>query len=113
MKSLFLNHGEVNGFIAKYSDEPISVNEEPQTNHQIILSPDPANSSINIKANFNNASKTEFKIIDILGNEMMRFEDFDAGEINRDIDLSKLPTGVYFLKIIRNNEVIGKMFVKY
>lgn len=101
------------GFIAKYSDEPISVNEEPQTIQQISISPNPSNSFVNIKANLENNSKTEFIILNILGNEMLKFDSFQNGSFEREIDISNFPAGIYFLQVIRNDKVIIDKFIKY
>lgn len=73
--------------------------------------PNPANDYININYKFTNSPNLIAKIVDILGNEMLS-ENLDTFEYNNVIDISTLPPGVYFLKILYDKGIYYTKFVK-
>ena len=80
-------------------------------NFEIKIHPNPANGFI--KINFTNFgdSKIELTIIDLLGNIKKRFDNVDVNN-EVEISLDGLPSGIYFVRAVRDNIVIVRKIIK-
>jgi photosystem II stability/assembly factor-like uncharacterized protein len=77
---------------------------------RIKIDPNPAKESIKITYTTPEACKTTFKILDLLGTEMIKFEGniTQTGEQTKEIDICKLQTGIYYLMMMDcNGNIIG------
>jgi hypothetical protein len=76
--------------------------EEPIIKYGINVFPNPTSSSVNITiSNFGDNDKALLLLYDMQGKEVFKRETYAAVE---KVDLSSLPNGDYFLKIIINGE---------
>ncbi len=75
----------------------IGINE----NHfirDIRIFPNPSNGIVNVVASIPVPAEVEFVVYDLLGNAVFRSSTASSKEINLFLDLTSLPSGVYFLK---------------
>lgn len=70
----------------------------------ISIYPNPTNDKLTIESDYD---LTSYQIVDLRGKVIMS-NDF----ISKTIDINQLKTGVYFIKIVANNKIIIKKFVK-
>ncbi|MGB1018064.1 MAG: T9SS type A sorting domain-containing protein [Chitinophagales bacterium] len=76
----------------------------------VSLYPNPSVSNINLSMNEAQEGKYTFQIFDVSGKEMsVEVESFDAG-FSKNIDLTDLSSGAYFLKITKGENTITKAF---
>lgn len=72
---------------------------------EVIAFPNPANDNLNIYFT-DNSYNHHYEIINILGQSIVLFE-------SNEIDISKIPDGVYFLKIDSNSSLTKKIIIKH
>ncbi|WP_310992527.1 T9SS type A sorting domain-containing protein [Aequorivita marina] len=70
----------------------------------ISLYPNPATSTINLK----NAENANVQVFDVLGKMLFSVNNIST---NEQVDVAKLHSGTYFMKITKNNKVITKRFL--
>ena len=89
-----------NGSLASISSQPTIVG----------FFPNPANEYTNIR--YNSFHESKFKLLDILGNQVMNIELDNSGE--KKITLAHLPKGLYFGNLISNDKIVQtkKLIVK-
>ncbi|HVA99574.1 MAG TPA: T9SS type A sorting domain-containing protein, partial [Bacteroidia bacterium] len=85
------------------------VNEINPPNLQVSIFPNPANDKINIVYNAGTGT-VNYNILNVLGQSISHGAFGNSS--NNQLDVSKLPAGIYFLKLIRNNNVVVGKFVK-
>ncbi|MDG1334309.1 MAG: GEVED domain-containing protein [Crocinitomicaceae bacterium] len=74
----------------------------------IAVYPNPSNGIFNLDVNFNEAANLNLVVVDMLGKEVAVKQINAANGIHSDvIDLSTSATGVYFLKVISDNNTIS------
>ncbi len=77
----------------------------------IILTPNPTSNQLNISITDNNLHIEQIEIFDIMGKQVKSLN-INAQNVNYNIDVKKLPAGVYFVKVETNKGSIIKKFVK-
>ena len=85
----------------------VSIYDTESNNPDLIIYPNPAESTINILTN--NVETIDLKIIAMTG-ELVKTRKLSAE--SKTIDISQLRTGIYILEIKKNNRIIYKKFIK-
>lgn len=86
-------------------DDQVAILELAEDNYFLTLSPNPAKESIRVSTDFDYA---ELILVSAVGTEIMRTK-----QQNNFIDVSYLPVGVYFIKLVnRSNETKTATFIK-
>jgi len=88
-------------FIGKLTQSYVGINKFTN-NEQINIYPNPANTSMQIKVS--NAQTAEIKILDVLGKEVLSTKE-------KDIDVSALQEGIYFVQVKTAEGVLIKKVV--
>ncbi len=85
----------------------VGVNQFAVDSRQFSVFPNPANETVNIKAE----NIKEIVVSNLLGVQMMRLPRTDFSSLNSmTIDISKLPQGIYLLRVQSNDGLrIGKV----
>jgi len=75
--------------------------------------PNPSNSTINIKFVTNTNTNTKIELYNVLG-EVVKSIDLgkQSGTIFQTIDLNNFSSGVYFIKVQNNNQILSKKIIK-
>ena len=76
----------------------------------ITLYPNPTESVLKLQMEGLNG-KIELQIIDQLGRRYFRYQ-FDGANVNQEIDVSKLKSGQYYLRIISNDKYVHRSFIR-
>ena len=69
----------------------------------IIVYPNPTNGNLNIKSN----KEIDVIIFDMLGNRII-----DIQQVQKEIDISNLPNGIYNMSILYDNKRFNKRIIK-
>ena len=77
--------------------------------NDFMLYPNPAKSVITIKSTLEGSATLDYDIIDVLGKTVIKNE---TTNLNFNINISDLNSGIYFLRLKINNSIIVKKFVK-
>ena len=88
-------------------DSPASV-VQLQSSDSLSIYPNPASGIVTIVAG--NISIQQIRVLNVLGEEVLSVPDFHESEIN--LDISKLPSGTYFMQIETTNGIILRKIVK-
>ena len=72
-----------------------------QNDNLFTIYPVPADNTLNVSFTLNKSEKIKVTLFNCLGKEIMRVTDEEttAGPFNKTIDISELPTGIYFCKL--------------
>jgi hypothetical protein len=89
-------------------DSPSSVVHLPQPGDTIEIYPNPAGNIVSIVAG--NASIQQIKVLNVLGVEVLPIRESHESEIT--LDISRLPSGTYFLQIGTSNGTVLRKIVK-
>ncbi len=85
---------------------------ETHSLQNVMVTPNPANGYINITATTANSGATKVVISNILGRIVFEQNYSVSGnDLNVQIPLAGMESGVYFIRLISNNEVTGREFV--
>ena len=106
---------DCHSFILLKKDIPNSIAVlETKMENQIQIYPNPSNSTILIKVNDLNLSSLNLNIMDLMGRKMLSKvllkEQFSQGQF--ELDISKLPVGLYFIELYLNGKKVTKRFIK-
>jgi hypothetical protein len=88
------------------------VTENMVTNTPVILAPNPAQNFINLNNIHTNIEDVVFRIYDIHGRKVFESET-NISSNSIDLDISYLNNGEYIIKIIGDEEIIIRKFIKY
>ncbi|MBP9083742.1 MAG: T9SS type A sorting domain-containing protein [Bacteroidia bacterium] len=94
--------------ISNYNSISTGINE-PEVSLGISIYPNPANDKINIRLNDVPVNASSISVINMVG-EIIR--EIPVAEINESIDISKLASGFYFIKITAGDKVYAEKFMK-
>ncbi|MBI4647453.1 MAG: T9SS type A sorting domain-containing protein, partial [Bacteroidia bacterium] len=86
--------------------DPVSI-AELSNSKEVGIYPNPVKGLLSIDIKFNERMPLSVDIIDIIGNIIISQQTYNGG-----IDISKLPKGMYFLRITYQNQEIIKKLVK-
>lgn len=94
------------------------VEEEPivykNNTGELILYPNPAFEQIKVDYSFEGEANVHLQICNILGEILFAFEDRNVkGRLTKNITISSLSSGTYFIRIIQNGNVSYYPFLKY
>jgi len=101
--------GHTNGEIGySYSVGSCALNSNPvvSTKSEVFTYPNPANDSFTIYFTDNNIFKHQYEITNILGQSIFQFE-------SNELDTSKIPEGIYLLRIDQNTSLTKKIIIKH
>ncbi|MCX6351912.1 MAG: M1 family aminopeptidase [Bacteroidetes bacterium] len=88
------------------------IDEISLDNFNLQLSPNPTNNILHIYGNFRNQN-SKIVLKDLLGKTLYQaVEKCNNGESNFDIDISKLPAGIYILEVSDGDNFIAKKVIK-
>ena len=105
------NIGSVDIWVIKF-DNPLIVEQLSNTNY-ITISPNPFSSTLSISLQKENLQQADFTITNIIGQPVYtQHESNLCSTYTKQIDLSYLPAGVYFLQVIANGERSVRQLVK-
>ena len=77
--------------------------------NDFMLYPNPAKSVLTIKSTLEGSATMDYDIIDVLGKTIIKNE---TTNLNFNINISDLNSGIYFLRLKINNSIVVKKFVK-
>lgn len=104
------------GKVFMYDEDGFTSVEEKQTESfsTAQVFPNPASNQIEIKLQLNEPQILKFEIFDILGNQVLpKIELFsESTEFSQIIDISNLPTGVYYIVTSANKQKTATKFIK-
>jgi hypothetical protein len=83
------------------------LNNKDFNSNSFTIYPNPANDVLNIQLNNEMTGDIDYEIYDIAGKKVMNNQ-----ILNNSIDVSKLQGGMYFLRLVQNNQFITKKFIK-
>ncbi len=92
------------GDTVKFSTDGFVLGVAPQAFENLVLYPNPAQHTINLK----NAENADIQVYDVLGKLILSQTHLS---VNAQINVSTLEAGTYFMKISRNNDVTVKRFL--
>ena len=95
--------GSLYKLFVQYRNVTTSIISKNIINKDVFIYPNPANSVLNIRLVNNLLEKTSISIQTIIGEEVLVSEIINN---NKSIDISALQTGIYFIKLISNNNEI-------
>ena len=85
--------------------------DDVELNNKLILFPNPTDTELTLNID-PSITLTSLSIFDINGKKMMAQKGFTAPQIQQKINVSQLPSGVYFLKVESNQGTTSIKFVK-
>jgi hypothetical protein len=78
------------------------------------INPNPASSHLVVRFNLEQSGEVHIAVFDMTGKQMMaRHEGYPEGENTLAIDTGRLPKGSYVVTVMKGNERMAKMFVKF
>ena len=77
--------------------------------NDFMLYPNPAKSVITIKSTLEGSATIDYDVIDVLGKTIIKNE---TTNLNFNINIADLNSGIYFLRLKINNSIVVKKFVK-
>lgn len=77
--------------------------------NDFMLYPNPAKSVLTIKSTLEGSASMDYDVIDVLGKTVIKNE---TTNLNFNINISDLNSGIYFLRLKINNSIVVKKFVK-
>ena len=95
------NNSTVNYTVVETTNLAIS---EKQVQNQFVIFPNPTNGILTIKNPTFAENETFVNVYDILGNEIIKNNKVD--NISKNIDMSNLSTGLYFVRITDINNAV-------
>lgn len=85
----------------------VGIDEHPIIDFSLIISPNPASGSFSIRGNL---KKSELNIFDLHGKTVLELKNYNSSDL---VDISRLPQGVYLVRLIDGkNAMNGKLVVK-
>ncbi len=81
-------------------------------NENITLFPNPAENVLNLNFNLVESGLVALSISGVLGQDLIRDNFEVSGNSVKSIDISTLPKGVYSIKLVKNQIVVTKQFIK-
>jgi hypothetical protein len=92
----------------------VGVSEAENGDFQFSLFPNPTDGNLTIELTLSSAQNLQFKLQDVLGREVYASEEQNiSGTLTRQLDLSKLPSGTYFLKVMHGEGSEMKKVIKH
>ena len=98
-------NGEI-GYSYSIGSCALNSNTEVPTKSEVFTYPNPANDSFTIYFTDNNIFKHQYEITNILGQSIFQFE-------SNELDTSKIPEGIYLLRIDQNTSLTKKIIIKH
>ncbi len=77
--------------------------------NDFMLYPNPAKSVLTIKSSLEGSATMDYDVIDVLGKTIIKNE---TTNLNFNINISDLNSGIYFLRLKINNSIVVKKFIK-
>jgi len=88
---------------------PISV-EEINMNNKVQIIPNPNSGEFSVLISSNNFKSEEVRVFNIIGN-LIASKSVQKNSNNIKVDLKQLPSGVYFIRLIGESQIVTKRFV--
>jgi serine protease len=81
--------------------------------NDVALYPNPVSNNLNVRFNLNTTNLVSFVIYDLPGKEVYSSTEMEIKNKGFEIDLSKLTSGVYFIKFLIDEKPLIRKFIKY
>lgn len=77
--------------------------------------PNPVKDEVTIEIHSDQPGNVQLSLINILGSEVKKWEPWyvDAGDQKTKLDMSSFHSGIYFLKLVKSNQVATQILKKY
>jgi hypothetical protein len=85
-----------------------SQSEKPE----LIVFPNPANEFLSVSVKNINSVKITIGLLDLLGNQLLKSNEIISNNIIKSIDIKEFPAGIYLLKIVHDDKIFVKRFIK-
>jgi PKD repeat protein len=92
---------------------PVSTNGIKNINSRIKVYPNPTYDILNIELNIDNISTVNFQLFDAIGQSVLNMNNQTFGTQKTTMDISDLPSGIYFLQIRMDEKVVSRKIIKY
>jgi hypothetical protein len=99
-----------------YCPELVGIDDWIPWQHNVTITPNPANNIITISATLDEPGKLALKIVDQLGKDVLNIYNnkyLDTETIQLNVDISNFAAGTYFLQINTQGRMSFKQFIKY
>ena len=107
-----LKHVDLNGYAAYIKTIQININKNIKNGFDIF--PNPASTSVTLDINLQNRSEVGLFITDITGNVVLENiikSELEASTHSRVLDVSNLPSGLYYIHLNIGSEIFNKKFL--
>lgn len=92
---------------------PVSTNEVDIFNQNIKIYPNPTNDILNIELNLDKKATVQFQLFDAVGQLILNQKTANYNNQTTTLNLNDLPSGVYFLQIRIDENVVIKKVIRY
>ena len=79
---------------------------------EVVVYPNPASGVINIQSAVGSRQSAVIEIVDLYGNVLLEEVKRGRGEVVMTVDVSSLPDGVYFVRILIDSQIVVKKIIK-
>ena len=107
-----------NGFVSKFKYwdpyNPMSINEDNIDNSgNIICFPNPAMNELNVVFNLKSKSEVKIEIVDVVG-QILKCEKLGqvSGTVKKQISIDNISDGIYFIKVVTDDNTLLTKFLK-
>lgn len=91
---------------------PASVASAVKNEAELKVYPVPANTLLNVEAEFKEGGKLQGSVTDMQGSVVYQWKDGATTNYKKQVQLGHLPAGIYMLQLYTDNEVATKQFIK-
>jgi hypothetical protein len=106
------SNGNKDVFVVKL-DNTVGIEDRVNSMNEVSLYPNPSNGLLTIEATFPKKETLNLTLYDVLGTEVMNFDQVIAeGVYRKEVNIEMLPSGVYFLSIQCDNNISMKKVIK-
>lgn len=92
---------------------PVSTNGVNVLNKNVKIYPNPTNDILNIELNLDNPAEVQFQLFDAVGQLILNQKTANYNNQKTTLNLNDLPSGIYFLQIRMNGNLMTKKVIRY
>jgi subtilisin family serine protease len=92
---------------------PVSTNGIEQLNNSVKIYPNPTNDILNIELRLDKITEVKFQLFDAIGQLVLTSDRKVSNNEKTLLNLNDLPSGVYFLQIRINGNILSKKVIRY
>lgn len=96
------------------AEAPASVSELEENDFSLLVFPNPASDFVHVRFTLTNSSPVEIQLLDVTGKKIASLpsEDYVNGEVNRTLNISSYPEGLYFVRVSSGQNVSLQKILK-